>query len=106
MITDLHEPQVHVLCCVATREIAADVHVVVTDDASDDVRCGHALRPLCSHKHSLLLQWFVDVFLSFPSIREVIVGHKINLMAKKMVAFKLESLSLSLLVCVSLFLTW
>lgn len=46
------EADVELLGCVSSLQVTSDVHVVVADDACDDVRGGDALCPLGGSKHT------------------------------------------------------
>lgn len=50
--SDLEEPHVQFTGCVASLQVPSDVDVIVSNDASDQVRRGDALCPLSGHKHS------------------------------------------------------
>ena len=78
-ITNLHEANVEILCCVSTRQISTNVHVVVSYDSCDDVRRGHTGSSLCGNKLSHFLDGFVDVFNTPTVVRKVVMGNKVNL---------------------------
>lgn len=52
IISNVYESDIQLSGRVASLQVAADVDVVVSDDASDEVRCGDALCPLSGHKHA------------------------------------------------------
>ena len=52
VLTHIYEADVELFCSVAALQVASHVHVVVADDACDDVRGGDALRPLGGRKHA------------------------------------------------------
>lgn len=48
----IDEADVQFLGCVSSLQVASDVHIVVPDYPSDDVRGGDALGPLGGSKHT------------------------------------------------------
>lgn len=78
-VTHLHKADIHLLGSVASREVPPYVHVVVPDDASDDVRSRHALGPLCGNKHSPIFERLVYIIHFLTTIGEVVMGNKVYL---------------------------
>lgn len=102
-MANINESNIQLLCRVASLQVASYVDVIVSDDASDDVRCGDALRPCSGHKHAWHLNkkdnnkelhsvttcmWMcltcvfnllVHVFWACRGVGDVIMGHKVNL---------------------------
>jgi len=57
----VNESNIQFSGCVSSLQVASDIDVVVSDDTSDQIRCGDALRPLSGHKHSCFLDVFVNI---------------------------------------------
>ena len=70
-----------VLRSVASVETAFDVHVVVLDNAEDEIGGGDAICSLCCHEHPELLDWCVDVITACGCVRNVVVRHISNIMS-------------------------
>lgn len=52
IMTDVNESNIQLSGCVASLQVASNIDVVVSDDTSDQIRCGDALGPLSGHKHT------------------------------------------------------
>lgn len=50
--TYVNEANIQFSSRVASLQVTPHVDVVVSDDASDQIRCGDALGPLGGHKHT------------------------------------------------------
>lgn len=57
----LDKTNIKFLCCVASLQVAPNIDVIISDDASDQIGRGDALCPLSGHKHSCFLYVFVNV---------------------------------------------
>ena len=75
----LHKSNVKFLACVPSCKVSPDVHVIVSHNARNDVRCRHSLCALCRHKLSHVLQRFVDILRVCWVVGEIVMGNKINL---------------------------
>lgn len=51
-MTNVNESNIQLSGCVASLQVASNIDVVVSDDASDQIRRGDALGPLSGHKHT------------------------------------------------------
>ena len=75
----LDKANVQLLGGVASLEVTAEVSVIVPNDASNDVRSGHALCPLCRYKHAIFFEWLVDIVCVTSVVGDVVMCNKVNL---------------------------
>jgi hypothetical protein len=72
------EGDVEVLGGVSPGEVSADVHVVVLDDARDNVRGGDTLSALGADEHAALLEVRVHVYAGARRVRLLVVRHEVD----------------------------
>ena len=65
----LHKANVQIFTRVSPLQVAPDVLIVVSDNASNHVWCRYTLCPLCGYKHAGILDELVDVFLTNGVVR-------------------------------------
>lgn len=104
----INESNIQFPSCVSSLQVPSNVDVIVSDDPSDQIRRGDAFSPLGGHKHpwcwniNTLLKWqrsgliemgqsadvgkstcflnvFVNILWSSGCVRNVVVGHKVDL---------------------------
>lgn len=58
----INESNIQFPSCVASLQVASNVDVIVSDDPSDQIRCGDAFSPLRGHKHPWC--WNINTLLN------------------------------------------
>jgi len=57
----VNESNIQFSGCVSSLQVASDIDIVISDDTSDQVRCGDTLCPLGGHKHSCFFDVFINI---------------------------------------------
>lgn len=78
----INESNIQLPSCVASLQVASNVDVIVSYDASDQIRCGDAFSPLRGHKHPWC--WSINTMLKkneskWHHARLFQVGHNVDI---------------------------
>lgn len=76
---DLDEAKVHVSCSIAPSQVPFQIHIIVFNYASNDIRGGDSWCPLHGHKPTHVLDVLVNVLCISTAIGNVVMCDKVNL---------------------------
>lgn len=76
---DLNEAKVHVPCRIASSQVPFQIHIIVFNYASNDIRGGDSWCSLHGHKPTHVLDVLVNVLRISTAIGNVVMCDKVNL---------------------------
>ena len=77
----------NLVCLVAPRNLADNIHIIVLDYSQDDVRCGYSFCPLCCKEFAscfnfsvnIIWRWIWGCILLNCSVRQVIMSNEVDI---------------------------